>query len=332
MSFLTTVKHIFCKRRSSEKSKKTASSLISCSTHIKTKAPSTATSTNSRQGNKFKYEDGRRFHADQDVSYILPNDDDETDRVHQQHWILRYALQCNYHAPVTKMLEEGIVVLDSGCGPATWTFEMGENYPQSKFYGIDASRVFPEDIKPANVDFVIGNIAKHIPFPDNTFDYIHQRLLFLGLTNNDWENALKELFRVLKPGGYIELVEPDLQDLHNVGPVLKKLQDTLSEILVSRDMPTKVACQLEERLDKAGFMNFSQKMTPLKLNHTNKAGELLWEDYYHGFCNIRSVLALGDSDWKDIKVYEEFLKECGDEAKKYKTCINYYACYAQKPL
>lgn len=76
MSFLTTVKHIFCKKRSSEKSKKTASSLISCSTNIKTKAPSTATSTNSRQGNKFKYEDGRRFHADQDVSYILPNDDD----------------------------------------------------------------------------------------------------------------------------------------------------------------------------------------------------------------------------------------------------------------
>jgi hypothetical protein len=23
-------------------------------------------------------------------------------------------------------LENGIVVLDSGCGPATWTFEMGE--------------------------------------------------------------------------------------------------------------------------------------------------------------------------------------------------------------
>lgn len=95
----------------------------------------------------------------------------------------------NYHAPVTKMLEDGIVVLDSGCGPATWTFEMGETYPRSTFHGVDASRVFPEDIKPANVEFVIGNIAKHIPYPDNTFDYIHQRLLFLGLTHDDWENV-----------------------------------------------------------------------------------------------------------------------------------------------
>jgi ubiquinone/menaquinone biosynthesis C-methylase UbiE len=95
-------------------------------------------------------------------------------------------LYSNYHAPVTKMLEEGITVLDSGCGPATWAFEMGETYPRSKFHGIDASCVFPENIKPANVEFVIGNIAKHIPYSDDTFDYIHQRLLFLGLTDSDW--------------------------------------------------------------------------------------------------------------------------------------------------
>lgn len=80
-------------------------------------------------------------------------------------------------------------MLDSGCGPATWTFEMGETYPRSKFHGVDVSCVFPESIKPANVEFVIGNIAKHIPYPDNTFDYIHQRLLLLGLTNEDWENV-----------------------------------------------------------------------------------------------------------------------------------------------
>lgn len=47
-------------------------------------------------------------------------------------------------------------------------------------------------------------------------------------------------------------------------------------ILISRDMPTKVACQFEELLDKAGYVNYVAKMTPLKLNHTNKAGDLIW--------------------------------------------------------
>lgn len=67
---------------------------------------------------------------------------------------------------------------------------MAEQHPRSQFHGVDVSCVFPENIKPANVEFVIGNIAKHIPYPDNTFDYIHQRLLIFGLTNEDWENVI----------------------------------------------------------------------------------------------------------------------------------------------
>lgn len=96
---------------------------------------------------------------------------------------------------MTDKLEKGITVLDSGCGPATWLFEMGESYPNSKFFGIDASLVFPENIKPANVEFVIGNLGKRIPFPDNTFDYIHQRILLMGLTSDDWENVRKKKTR-----------------------------------------------------------------------------------------------------------------------------------------
>lgn len=87
------------------------------------------------------------------------------------------------------MLEEGITVLDSGCGPATWTFEMAEKFKQSKFYGIDVSSVFPEAIKPVNVEFAVANISKSIPYPDDTFDYIHQRLLFAGLTYDNWESV-----------------------------------------------------------------------------------------------------------------------------------------------
>lgn len=80
-------------------------------------------------------------------------------------------------------------MLDSGCGPGTWTLEMADTFPKSKFYGVDCSYVFPENIKPPNIDFSIGNIAKDMPFPENHFDYIFQRLLFLGLTNDDWDNV-----------------------------------------------------------------------------------------------------------------------------------------------
>lgn len=66
---------------------------------------------------------------------------------------------------------------------------MAKDFPNSKFYGIDINNTFPEEFKPGNCDFVLGNISEEIPFPDNTFDYIHQRLLVLGLTSEMWERV-----------------------------------------------------------------------------------------------------------------------------------------------
>lgn len=66
---------------------------------------------------------------------------------------------------------------------------MAEVYRESKFCGIDASAVFPEIIMPPNVDFAVANLAKTLPFPDNHFDFIFQRLLIMGLKNDDWNNV-----------------------------------------------------------------------------------------------------------------------------------------------
>lgn len=95
----------------------------------------------------------------------------------------------NFHAPIEEKLRKGIKVLDSGCGPGTWTLEMAEAYKESKFHGIDCSAIFPDNIKPSNVEFAVANLAKPLPFEDNFFDYIYQRLVFLGLTSEDWDNV-----------------------------------------------------------------------------------------------------------------------------------------------
>ncbi|KAL9549033.1 hypothetical protein MBANPS3_005397 [Mucor bainieri] len=334
MVFLIALQTFFSKTKTklvTFKKEKNRSSSGDVLSDVPTSSSTIATSSKDQQ---FQLRDGRRYHANEKVSYVFPSDDDEADRVHQQHWILRFALQRNYHAPVTQLLQQGITVLDSGCGPATWTLEMGETYPNSKFHGIDASSVFPEAIKPANVEFCVSNIAEKIPFPDNTFDYIHQRLLILGLTNGDWDKALKELYRVLKPGGYIEIVEPDMQDMCNMGPLLRKAQYTseknssiLSEMLLSRNMPPKIAIELQDRLARAGFGNIELKMTPLKLNHTDKAGG----DYKHAYLNIRPAMARSNPEWEDAQVYVKYIDACGEEAEANKTCVNWYAYYAQKP-
>ena len=63
----------------------------------------------------FRFEDGRRFHNDENSKYFLPNDDDEIDRQHSQHFLLRYSWQNNYLAPIDDLLKvEKTKVLDLG--------------------------------------------------------------------------------------------------------------------------------------------------------------------------------------------------------------------------
>jgi ubiquinone/menaquinone biosynthesis C-methylase UbiE len=137
---------------------------------------------------------------------ILKDGDDELDRLVSQHYILRTAFGSDFSAPIEL---DNKIVLDVGCGPATWTMEMANAYPGCTFIGIDKHAVFPRDIKPKNCHFQLVDIANavYLPFPDNSIDYIFQRDMNWSLNKDDWAPLMQEYFRILKPGGWIELME-----------------------------------------------------------------------------------------------------------------------------
>lgn len=66
--------------------------------------------------------------------------------------------------------------------------------------------------------------------------------------------------------------------------------------------------------------------SPLKQSLHNR------DDYKHAYINCRPLLERVHPEWKDDKVFFDYIKACGKEAKEYKSCVNWYACYAQKPL
>ncbi|KAL0075643.1 S-adenosyl-L-methionine-dependent methyltransferase [Phycomyces blakesleeanus] len=149
---------------------------------------------------------------------VLSRGNDEQDRMVAQHYILRTAFGGDFSAPARSMLEKGCVVLDVGCGPGTWTMEMSTEFPNSSFIGIDCLNAFPRDIKPKNCHFRTCTVGQQssttlasLPFPDNSIDYIFQRDLNLGLQAHMWSPLVKEYLRILKPGGWVELMEPDME-------------------------------------------------------------------------------------------------------------------------
>lgn len=69
-----------------------------------------------------------------------------------------------------------------------------------------------------NLDFYkISIVSGRLPFPDNHFDFVKQRLVTASFTLADWKRVMEELVRVTKPGGYIQLLEIDYNTF-NLGP------------------------------------------------------------------------------------------------------------------
>lgn len=103
-------------------------------------------------------------------------------------------------------VQKGATALDVCCGTADWSIAMAEAVgPEGKVIGLDFSKnmlkVGEEKVKKlglSNVELVHGN-AMELPFSDNTFDYV---TIGFGLRNcPDYLHVLKEMYRVLKPGG-----------------------------------------------------------------------------------------------------------------------------------
>ncbi|KAF0520751.1 S-adenosyl-L-methionine-dependent methyltransferase [Gigaspora margarita] len=161
---------------------------------------------------EFRYVDGRRFHNLKSAVYSLPNDDDESDRLHMQHFLIRYIWQNNFSAPIEHILND----------PNTKILDVG--YPLINVFGLDISPNQAVTIKPKNFTFIKANVLEGIPFEDDTFDYVFQRYLLGGYTKEKWPDAINEIVRVLKPGGFLEIMEPSM--LHNVGPATNRLCET----------------------------------------------------------------------------------------------------------
>src|SRR4051794_2842473 len=84
---------------------------------------------------------------------------------------------------------------------------MAYEYPSAIFIGVDISPIFPsEKKKPENATF-LQNMLDGLPFEDNTFDFVYQRSLASAISEDQWKcDVIHELYRVTKPGGWIELM------------------------------------------------------------------------------------------------------------------------------
>ena len=207
--------------------------------------------------------------------YFFPRNPGEIDRLDVQHYALREALGANYLAPVDKPSR----ILDVGCGTGQWGFELCQQFPQALVVGFDL--VSGKVNRPPRYRLVKGNLLQGLPFADDQFDFVHQRLLVSGVPVASWPAVVADLVRVTKPGGWIELVEPPLGFKH-AGPATQRLFAFWKDLAASLELETasEVSGSLHRYLREVGVEGVVTREVPAPVGEWGgRAGVLMATDF-----------------------------------------------------
>lgn len=103
-------------------------------------------------------------------------------------------------------------VLDLGCGTATLTLLIKQAYPEAEVIGLDGDPKVLEIARAKVAGFGLAitfdeGMSFNLPYPDNSFDRVFSGLLFHHLTREDKARTLKEIHRVLVPGGELHVAD-----------------------------------------------------------------------------------------------------------------------------
>lgn len=111
--------------------------------------------------------------------------------------------------------------------------------------------------------------------------------MYLHIQKDQWPKVLEEMFRVLKPGGYIELIESDMWH-HNSGPVQIAFQTFYKEQCKLLDLDLEIADSLDAIIVEKGFELVEKRTLDIPIGEwATEPGKLNWfEDTFLMDVNI----------------------------------------------
>jgi ubiquinone/menaquinone biosynthesis C-methylase UbiE len=147
------------------------------------------------------------------AGYVLPAEDAaEMARL----MLLDHLLSQAMGGPLPEHIDLSSVhqMLDIGCGPGGWLFDLVAQYPHLHGVGIDVSHLMigyaagiaaSEELP--QLHFRLMDATQPLSFPDDTFDLVHGRILTGFLSKQQWPALLAECSRITRPGGILCLSE-----------------------------------------------------------------------------------------------------------------------------
>ncbi len=162
---------------------------------------------------------------------------------------------------LTSHLKPDMKILELGCGTGYFTREAARSGAQITAIDISADLLeqAQNEVPLENVKFLVEN-AYEMSFSDNSFDTVIGSSVLHHL---EIDNALKEIFRVLRPGGTVCFTEPNMLN---------------PQIAIQKNIPF-IKRMLGDSPDETAFFSWSLKKK--MLNHGFTEVEIKPFDFLH---------------------------------------------------
>ncbi|CAO3615454.1 unnamed protein product [Cunninghamella blakesleeana] len=183
-----------------------------------------------------------------------------------------------------------------------------------------------------NLDFFVMDVRKKkLPFADNSFHFVMQRLSTSAYSVDQWDFVIQELVRVTEPGGYLQFIEIDYNS-QGLGPQGQAWQEKLCDIMKkTKGLDPYIAGNIDKLLERHGLTNVVKKQVSLPFGSWGLDIGILWQQNLEAFIAASApafAMALGVTPNECKEMWNGYKSEL-DHVKAF---TNVYAVYAQVPL
>ena len=169
--------------------------------------------------------------------YMLGRSYAAASRLNLQHYLWKESLHFNLHPSIP--IPNEALVADVATGTAIWPIDVAREYPTIHLhcFDINTSQAPPKEWLSPNITLETWNIFDNVPERMlGVYDVVHVRLLVLVVQRGDPSDILRNLIRMLKPGGHLqwdELNYPDTDVRNSYSSLQTPALDKLRKIVYS---------------------------------------------------------------------------------------------------
>ncbi|GKZ70131.1 hypothetical protein AnigIFM60653_010370 [Aspergillus niger] len=213
----------------------------------------------------------QQYSIDNEISF-QPVDRDEAKRLELQNHVFNMIFDNRLIFPRDCEPQR---VLDCGHGAGSWAIQVAEEFPECEVIGVDISpHMIPDDEDDdydvaENLEFQVDDLNRPFTFPPGYFDLVNSRMMAAGIDGSRWSSYIQDIKRVLKPGGWVQLVEIYFNVQSDNGSLTEKhaLRQWSTKLMSSVEgvKDLRIGTRLRDLLLAAGLKEVESTMIPIPL-------------------------------------------------------------------